>query len=536
MSQWPSEVKLPTWVSSGAAPTRGVDILALRAVVQGVGGELLDGITTVTPTVRYLGLRTWLARRYALARLPATPEAFSDFAGRIEAAVTIGNLLVKPSTQGMVGSNEALVALAGEPAAFDVGTLVGQTAADIYAGPSDQLGLSLPSEGAVPELTRERGLPLFDAVECTLGRTQLGEQLTKDPKVHHFTREVLREVGERFAMGSPDEGERVALLAALLPSQPRPTDINRLGSYALILELAQRLGRAPRKGEVYALALSHESNLPDLYSPWLDGWTRYLLRDMLAVVHEAALESLVGEVARQGRAGAVEGAAVIAQLLSREDEVEDALAQLGVLPEGGRPLDVELPILQERIRAVAGVRKEGAIRRWPGPIDEEALIAQARSGGAGVLALLPLAWLLVAERVGRTGGRGLGERGMSRQGRERLGVEQVVLPEVGRFLSQRRSVREVAVELAWRTVEQHLSTAWSRLAARPHADVSCLIADGTRWSLQSGFRHGRTTDRVSRAIGWTQQLGLVSGEGLTAEGHAVLCRLREQLTTIGGDA
>ncbi len=42
-----------------------------RVLVQGVGGELLDGITTVTTMVRYLGLRTWLARRYALARLPS---------------------------------------------------------------------------------------------------------------------------------------------------------------------------------------------------------------------------------------------------------------------------------------------------------------------------------------------------------------------------------------------------------------------------------------------------------------------------------
>lgn len=535
MSQWPSEVGLPAWVTSGAAPTQGVDILGLRAVVQGVGGELLDGITTVTPTVRYLGLRIWVARRYALARLPATDDAFNDFSGRVEAAVAIGNLLVNRSTPGLVGGNVALADMAGDPETFDVSSLVGQQAVAVYAGASDQLGLSLSGESSVPELTLERGLPLFEAVERTLGRTRLAEQLSSDPNAHHFSREVLREVGERFAMGSPDEGERSALLAALLPSQPRSVEFNRLGSYALILELALRHGRVPRKGELFALALTPEPNLPEYYHPWLDGWARYLLRDMLAVVHETALEALVGEVGRQGTAGAVDGASVIAQLLSREDEIDDVLTKLDVLPTAERSLDVELHVLQERMRTAAGARQEGAVRRWPGPVHEEALIAAARSGGAEVLVLLPLAWLLVAERVGRTRGAGLGERGMSRQGRERLGVEQVVLPEVSHFLEQRRTVREVAVELAWRTVDQHLATAWSRLAARPHADVACIIADGTRWSLQSSFRHGRTADRVSRAIGWTQQLGLVSGAGLTPEGQVVLSRLREQLAVIGGE-
>ena len=95
----------PSQVSSGARPTRGIDVLGVRLPVQDVGAELLDGVTTVTQTVRYLGLRAWIARRYALARLPNAWGPFSDFAGRVEAAVAIGNLLVDPGTPGLIGSD-----------------------------------------------------------------------------------------------------------------------------------------------------------------------------------------------------------------------------------------------------------------------------------------------------------------------------------------------------------------------------------------------------------------------------------------------
>lgn len=533
MSDWPSTVVTPSWVTSGADPTQGVDILGLRAVVQGVGGELLDGITTVTPTLRYLSLRTWIARRYALARLPNSDASFSEFAGRVEAAVAIGNILVTPATQGLVGSNGAQALLSGGGESVEVRKLAGQLAVGIYAGASDQLGLSMPSENAVPVISVDRGQPLFDAAERALGRTRFADRLAKEPTSKDFSRDDLREVGEKFAMASPDAEERSVLLEAVLPSHPRPLEVNRLASYALLLELAHRHGRVPRKAELFALALAPDPDLPDLYRPWLDGWARYLLRDMLAVVHEAALEALVGEVER---IGTVDGASVVAQLLAREDELDDLLSKLGLSPEGGvRPLDLGLDALRERIRADAGTHKEGPVRRWGGQLTEETVIAMAASAGAGALALLPVAWLLVAERLGASNGQGLGERGMSRQGRERLGVDQVILPEVARFLEQRRSVREVAVELSWRTLEQHLSTAWSRLAVRPEIDVACVIADGSSWSFQRRFRGGRTAERVSRGIGWLQQLGLLASDGPTTDGQTILARIRGQLTAVGGD-
>ena len=42
----------PEWVNSGAVITGGLDLLGLRLPVQFIGGTLLDGVTTVTPSVR----------------------------------------------------------------------------------------------------------------------------------------------------------------------------------------------------------------------------------------------------------------------------------------------------------------------------------------------------------------------------------------------------------------------------------------------------------------------------------------------------
>ena len=60
----------PEWIDSGAVLTDGLDLLGLRLPVQTIGGSLLDGVTTVTPSVRYLGFRAWLIYRYGEGHFP----------------------------------------------------------------------------------------------------------------------------------------------------------------------------------------------------------------------------------------------------------------------------------------------------------------------------------------------------------------------------------------------------------------------------------------------------------------------------------
>jgi len=520
----------PSQISSGARPTRGIDVLGVRLPVQDVGAELLDGVTTVTQTIRYLGLRAWTARRYALARLPNAWGPFSEFAGRVEAAVAIGNLLVDPGTPGLIGSDRAFPVASSGAETFDLEKLVAQTAAAIYAGASEQLLLTYSDGEAVPGLSPERGLPLYQAIDATLGCSTVGRELARDPQARNFSRDALAEVGQIYSMRAVGGREGEALLAALLPGDPLPREISRMGSYALILELALRHTRSPTKSDVFASAVARDADLPTYYGPWLDGWARYLVRDMLAVVHEAVLAAVTGELEARAQSGAMDGAAIIRSLLSRADEFDEPLTALGLLPKGTPAQSWSVRDLANSLSEAQGETTDGPIRRWSGTIDEEAIIRCALSAGAGALSLAPLAWLMARSRIGQPSAKGLGARGMSRSGETRLGIVQVVLPGVKSLLEGRATLYKAANELAWQTVQQHLSIAWARLAADPRLDVACMSTDGSRWSLRRSFIQGRTGARLTRAIAWTEQLGLIDSSGCTELGRRVLDRLRTQLS------
>lgn len=60
----------PAWVDLGAAPNRGLDLTGLRLAVQSIGNDLLDGITTISPAVRYVSFHAWTVFSYLNAKGP----------------------------------------------------------------------------------------------------------------------------------------------------------------------------------------------------------------------------------------------------------------------------------------------------------------------------------------------------------------------------------------------------------------------------------------------------------------------------------
>jgi hypothetical protein len=60
---------VPEWVSFDAVKTTGLDLLGLRAPVQQISNELFNGVTTITPKLRYLSVISWILWRYSQARL-----------------------------------------------------------------------------------------------------------------------------------------------------------------------------------------------------------------------------------------------------------------------------------------------------------------------------------------------------------------------------------------------------------------------------------------------------------------------------------
>lgn len=124
---------------------------------------------------------------------------------------------------------------------------------------------------------------------------------------------------------------------------------------------------------------------------------------------------------------------------------------------------------------------------------------------------------------------------LSYQGRRRFGLREVVLQDLERFRREDRPLRDVAAEMAMRTVQQHLQITWSRLQVDLRRDVALLTAEGNKWfSRGKAFAAGRTASRIQQALGWLQQLNLIDANGITADGDVVL--QRALMTLNEGDA
>ncbi|WP_027533740.1 hypothetical protein [Bradyrhizobium sp. WSM3983] len=71
---------VPEWVSFDAVKKTGLDLLGLRAPVQQISDELFNGVTTITPKLRYLSVISWILWRYSQAKLPDKKSSFMELA------------------------------------------------------------------------------------------------------------------------------------------------------------------------------------------------------------------------------------------------------------------------------------------------------------------------------------------------------------------------------------------------------------------------------------------------------------------------
>ena len=289
-------LQAPEWIKSGAVITGGLDLLGLRLPVQTIGGTLLDGVTTVTPSIRYLAFRAWLIHRYSQRGGADSWQMFTDFAARVEAALVFGNLLEDPSIGGLIGSDQALERLALGDSIVQVASLVKSPASTIYTGPSDQLGLSKNRDNAVPALVMERGLPLAKVVDQRLSTVPLIERLMRDDNLAAASIDDLRELGSKVRIDRIPNDERELLLAAIMPSTPRPTEWNRIRTYAALLALATQQKSAPSEGKFFDLVCSPGRFGEPLIDHVADGWATYCVRDAIAVTQEGVLAAVMGEV------------------------------------------------------------------------------------------------------------------------------------------------------------------------------------------------------------------------------------------------
>lgn len=525
----------PEWINSSAVITGGLDLLGLRLPVQFIGGTLLDGVTTVTPSVRYLAFRSWLIHRYGQSGQPDSWQTFTDFAARLESALVLGNLTQNRFISGLIGADQALVRLDAKTSEMEVSALVMAPASTIYAGPSDQLGLTRTRDKAVPALVAERGVPLATAMDQRLSRVPIIWRLLSQGDLARVSMDDLHEIGAVARIDQIPDDERELLLAAIVPAKPRPkarhpTEWARIETYASLLALASKLKKRPSEGDLFDTACSVARFGEPSLDHAADGWTTYCVRDSVAVTQEAVLAAVMDEIlgSPDGGLSGADRDVVIAALMERVEEHDSALRDLGLLGAGESVTALSFRDLQRRIEdcVSAGSLQTHGISRWSDKLIEPMLYKRALKSGAGALSLAVVAWILAAARVGdavRENGREYGS--LSYQGWRRVGVRDVILPELERFHREDRPLRDVAAEFAYRTVQQHLQITWSRLQVDLQRDVALLTAEGNKWfSRRKGFAAGRTASRIQQALGWLSQLKLIDAGGITADGDVVLKR------------
>lgn len=522
-------LQAPEWISSGATLTGGLDLLGLRLPVQTIGGMLLDGVTTVTPSVRYLALRAWLIHRYGQCGGANSWQMFTDFAARIESALVLGNLIEDPSIGGLIGSREALERIAQGDAHIQISGLVKSTASTIYTGPSDQLGISKSRGDSVPALVMERGLPLAKIVDQRLNHDIFIKRLIRDDALGVASMDDLRELGSKVRIDRIPDDERELLLATIMPSVPRPTERNRIRTYTALLALANQQKMTPSEEKFFDAACSPMRFGEPLIDQVADGWTTYCVRDAIAVTQESVLAAVMGEILGQpdGGLSGVDRNVVIEALMERVEEHDSALRDLNLLSRGESVADLTFRALEDRLRSRLFV--SGAVPgvlRWSDGLIEPLLYRRALKSGAGALTLAVVAWVMASLRVGDAVLEDKQEYlSLSHQGRRRQGMREVVLPELERFRREDHPLRDVAAQMALRTVQQHLQITWSRLQVDLRRDVALLTAEGNKWfARRKDFVAGRTASRIQQALGWLHQLKLINANGITSDGAIVLQR------------
>lgn len=151
-------------------------------------------------------------------------------------------MLVDRSTTGAIGSTKALAFVDSDAESFPLGPLVDQIATNIYGGHSDQLLVTFFGDSGAPALSKERGVPLAEAVAASIERSELGRRLAVGGALQTATREQLAELGQMISPREIPPAERELLASLLIPAHPRAAELPRVATYAILLSLSKRHG------------------------------------------------------------------------------------------------------------------------------------------------------------------------------------------------------------------------------------------------------------------------------------------------------
>ena len=517
----PTNPATPEIVVTEAKAVQGLDILGLRSPAESIAVRLMDGITTITPLVRYFSVRAWMITRYLELHGLNDWTKFTHYAAKIEAAIAFGNVLATGGTRGVIGRNRASTTIEAERRNLKLRKLTQILAVSIYAASAEALGLGI-NDGEIPAVTTERGLPLAEAFRATIPTKSVLNAITVGAEEQTFSRDSLMELGDHLIMEQPQRLERDLLINAVIPQAPRSGEFPRVASYGLLLHLSQQHKRTIDETDIFlATAQENLDSIPVEFHEICDGWTRFGIRDLLVMVHEAAVALVLRQLEQASTPDKrLPIRMVLATLVTDEIDAAFKTLKLGRI-NIGTPICKLYKAVHEKFGSSRAVR---GLNRWEGNLEEAMLIKKedwlAEPAG---LALLPVAWIIACHRLQpglAAGMQSFDLEGLA--GTSRLGVRAVLQPEVESWQASNESIRDVIVRLVHRSVDQHLRIAWSRMAQDPKKDVSLLQSDGDDWIHLKEMSPGRATSRLYQAVNWLEQLGLTDESGITPAGKVAL--------------
>lgn len=529
----------PVWVSGDDKMSGGQDFMGLRNPGNRIGYVAMNGLTSVTPRVRYLALREWMLATWWRARGEDARGAFTAFAQGVEAAIVMANLRAGVTEGGLIGSTKGRARLL-DPGPWTLESLVEIPGATIYAGATEQLGLDTTQfeQGGtlvvrkVAGPTVERGQGLARIVEEALRETRLGRKLCEGRLPKTVDAADLDELAPHVRLDRIPEAEREAVIDVLVPLQAHPDasadrraeELRRIATYALVLELAARKGGLPVETDVFRAAAQGGRDLPECLRPVLDVWALFGVRDLLAACHEASMRGLTEALQTVAVEGEATAQQVLDELLSQGDALSRALRDLGLLGDSESWDQLRFRALHERVQDAcsSGLWTRRGLARWEGGLSELDLAAAALGSAAGPapLLLVPVAWSLSTLRLAPA------LAGDSAPFFDLLNAEPYPLrpqveDEVKGWLDADLSLPELVAQRARGSVETHLVIAWTRMQRNVHSDTAHLHVEGEQWRPRQTWREGRSTSRLDNAIGWLKQLGLINEDGLSDRGRGL---------------
>lgn len=509
----------PELVVTSAIPSSGMDLLGLRSPAESVSYSMLDGITTVTPNVRYLTIRAWIIFRYAELRGLEDKKNFMAFANKIECMLVLGNLLNDPSTPYLIGSKGAIEAISTQDDLLELSSLVQDPAMKIYAGPTQQLKIAWRGK-KIPGITEERGLPLAKTINEELKEFEIALSVMPDGTPQAFLREKLKAFGNLFQLRNPSGKERELLIDFIIPTNPSPDETSRISTYCLIMHLCKEATSVIDEDHLFEAVTADEiASIPPELHDACEGWARFVVRDMLVAAHEAAVCLVVKHI-RETSDGKNRKSRNDILIELTNDKLITGLEDFGFSTE---LLDKPISEFCNLIDGCLGsFRRVGNINRWKSSIDELAIIKSAKVTTASMI-ILPMSWWLAVQRMRPGIQDEIPQFDLDgHNASARIGVRDVILPEVDSWSDSTETLRDVIARLLARSVDQHLRIAWSRLAREPWKDVSVLASDGDDWLHCQDFKSGQATSRLYQSINWLRQLSLIDDNGLSQDGHEIL--------------